>query len=182
MAAGLTISNGFGGLFGDQVFTSTDLNRRCGEVLNRAREHPITISRNNEQFALLRREDVARLFRALSRISLAVELMSEARTVMAGNPPSKSFSWLGVYEKDDLEKLCTEILEAASKATAGLVDDPGEVEAIVHEWRESALLVRSGTLDAAMFTEEADETPLPDPTSLLQSAGEAESDPACLNQ
>jgi hypothetical protein len=166
-------------VFGDEVFTSTDLNRRSGEVLNHAREHPITISRNNEQFALLRREHVARLFRTVNRVSMAVEIMSEAQGILSGGHASMPFSWLEIFDKDDLQRLCSEILTATRKATMGIVDW-GEVEATIHEWRESALVAKSGTLDAAMFMEEADESPLPNPSAVLQSE-EPDSDSACVS-
>jgi hypothetical protein len=171
MAIAEFASSGFS-VFGDEVFTSTDLNRRSGEVLNPAREHPITISRNNEQFVLLRREHVARLFRTVNWVSMAVETMSEAQSVLSGGRASLPYSWLEIFDKDDLRKLCSEILEATRKATMGMLDW-GEVEAIMHEWRESAL--------GAIFTEEADECPLPHPSAVLQFAAEAESDSSCVN-
>ena len=167
-------------VFGDEVFTSTDLNRRAGEVLNHAREHPITISRNNEQFALLRREHVAQLVRTVNWVSMAVEIVSEAQSVLSGGRASLPLSWLEVFDRDDLRRLCSEILTATRKATAGMVDW-GEVEATIHEWRESALVAESGTLGAAMLTEEADESPLPHPSGVLQSAAKAESDSSCVN-
>lgn len=179
MAAAEFAMSGFS-VFGDEVFTSTDLNRRSGEVLNHAREHPITISRNNEQFALLRREHVARLFRTVNRVSMAVEIMSEAQIILSGGHASVQFSWLEIFEKDDLQKLCSDILTVTRKATMGMVDW-GEVEATVHEWHESALVAKSGTLDAAMFTEEADEVPLPNPSAVLQSE-ESVSDSGCVSK
>ena len=48
-------------LFGDQLVTATELNRRVGAVLNMALEQPATIIRNNQYFALLPREFVAQL-------------------------------------------------------------------------------------------------------------------------
>lgn len=160
------ILNGFG-VFGDEVFSSTDLNRRSGEVLNHAREHPITISRNGEQFALLRREQAAKLFRTVNRISIAVDLLSEANAVISGERTSEPFSWLEIYEKDDLQKLCSEVLSATRRAAA--IGDWGQVEALIHEWYESALVAKNGMLDAAMYAEEAEEIPLPHPDQVLQS-------------
>jgi hypothetical protein len=66
-------------------------------------------------------------------------------------------------------KLCSEILTATRKATMGMVDW-GEVEATIDGWHESALVANSGTLDALMFTEEAYESPLPNPSAVLLSA------------
>src|SRR5271165_3126635 len=97
-------------MFGDEVYTSTDLNRRSGEVLNHARERPVTISRNNEQFALLKRDQAARLVRIADRTARVLNLLSELHFAIGGQSPSPSFRWLSMFEKDNLEKMCDEIL------------------------------------------------------------------------
>jgi hypothetical protein len=166
MSATATL-NGFG-VFSDEVYTSTDLNRRAGEVLNHAREHPVTISRNNEQFALLKREQAARLVRLVDRTSAILTLLSEVHAVIHGDNPSPPFAWLIIFEKDDLQKLCSEVLGAVGKAAGG-IRDWDEVAGVIHEWRESAIVAKSGVLDHAMFHEEADEVPLPDPREISDS-------------
>jgi hypothetical protein len=163
------------GVFGDEVYSSTDLNRRSGEVLNHAREHPVTISRNNELFALLRRDHAAKLVRSVNTMHQVFELLSEAHRAISGEPTS--IPWLKIYEKDDLQKLCSEVLNTARTASDGLCDWK-EVEAIIHEWKESALVASSGVLDAAMYAEPPDETPLPEPEQLSKTAEDAP-EPAC---
>jgi hypothetical protein len=162
MAASATL-NGFG-VFADEVYTSTDLNRRSGEVLNHARERPVTISRNNEQFALLKREQAARLVRMADRTTRFLNLLSELHFAIAGEAPSPSYHWLKVFEKDDLEKMCGEILQAVRKSVVGGEWD--EIEAVIHEWHESALVASGGVLDSAMFQDPKDESPLPHPKSV----------------
>jgi prevent-host-death family protein len=153
------------GVFGDEVFTSTDLNRRSGEVLNRARLGPVTISRNNEQFALLRRDQAASLVRTVSGVGEMVVLLSEAKSLLSGGEPLAAFSWLKVFEKDDLEKLCSEVLCAARNALSG-ESDFDEVDAVIHEWHESALVAQSGVIDQAIFQESTEEADLPHPATL----------------
>ncbi|MCE2720285.1 MAG: hypothetical protein LW708_15980 [Anabaena sp. 49628_E55] len=51
----------FSNAYSDELVTATELNRQPGKVLDKAYEHPITITRNDQSFALLRREDVAYL-------------------------------------------------------------------------------------------------------------------------
>ncbi|MFO0448078.1 MAG: hypothetical protein ACK52I_05315, partial [Pseudomonadota bacterium] len=46
-------------IYSDELVTATELNRQPGRILDKALEHPITITRNDQSFALLRREDVA---------------------------------------------------------------------------------------------------------------------------
>ena len=167
------VLNKFGGcgVFGDEVYTSTDLNRRSGEVLNRARLGPVTISRNNEQFALLRRDQAASLVRTVSGIGEMVTVLSEAKSLISGGEPLPTLSWLRVFEKDDLEKLCTDVLCAARNALAGETDF-SEVDAVIHEWHESALVAQSGALDAAMFHNTSEETPLIHPHEVSEESGE----------
>jgi hypothetical protein len=157
------------GLFSDEVFTATELNRRGGTILDRARLRPVTISRNNEQFALLRRDQAANLVGTVNRIVRAVLLLSQARTAIAGGQVSEPFRWLEIYEKDDLEKLVTEVLSATLNAASG-DSDWDEVEALIHEWRESANVAKSGLLDAAMYHEPSGEAPLEHPEEILRSA------------
>jgi len=162
-------------VFGDKVYSSTDLNRRSGEVLNHAREHPVTISRNNEQFALLRREQAAKLVRTVSRINSVFELLSEAHEAMYGGNPC--IGWLKVFDRDDLQKLSSEILIAARNASKGQ-SEWREVDALIHEWRESALVAKTGVLDAAMSNDESDETSLPHPDEVVKPA-EKEAEEEC---
>jgi prevent-host-death family protein len=151
------------GVFGDEVYTSTDLNRRAGEVLNRAREHPVTISRNNEQFALFPREQAAKLVRTVNRIGVAVELLGAIHDALSGGTPS--ISWVRMFEKDDLEKLFAEVLSATRDASIGRCDWD-HVAAVIHEWQESALVAKSGVLDTPMHSEFSDESPLPHPAQV----------------
>lgn len=164
--------NGFG-VFGDEVYTSTDLNRRSGEVLNHARERPVTISRNNEQFALLRREIAAKLVNSMTKVQGVMRVLVAADAAVSGRDVDPFVSWLKVYEKDDLQKLCSEVLEATSMAVSGDADW-NYVDAVIHEWRQSALVAKSGLLDAMMYSEESDETALPSPKDVLSSASESE--------
>lgn len=155
-------------VFADEVYTSTDLNRRAGEVLDHARSRPITISRNKEQFALLKREQAARLYRLVSQMYRASQLLSEIRVAMSGETPSEEFSWLSVYEKDDLEKLLDVVLTAMRHALMRKTDGE-EIDALIYQWTESALVAQSGVLDHAMYNESADEQPLTSPNEALQS-------------
>ncbi len=167
------------GLFSDEVFTATELNRRSGPILDRARRSPVTISRNNEQFALMRREQAAKLVGTLNRLTRALGLLSETHLAIAGDKPSEPFSWLSVYEKGDLEKLLGEVLAETRKAISGACDWD-DVEALIHEWRESAAVAKSGVLDAAMFLPSAEE-PLECPEEILRSVPQVDAESRCQN-
>jgi len=155
------------GLFGDQVYSSTDLNRRSGEVLNKARTSPVTISRNGEQFALLKREKAAELVQAALQFGPTLELIVGALSVVEGKEPPASVSWLRAFDVDDLRKMIREVLVASISA----LHETGDWEAvtsIIHEWHESALVAISGVLDEARKSP-SEKIPLPDPRTLLEA-------------
>ena len=83
----------FLGLFGDQVYSSTDLNRRGGEVLNHARKGPVTVrgTESSLQFyaVMLRLE----LIRATSQFGPTMELVEGALNVAEGKKAPTSLSW-----------------------------------------------------------------------------------------
>jgi hypothetical protein len=58
-------------VYGDKLITATELNQQPGRVLDLAMDHPITITRNDQYFALLHRDGMARLVKAVA-LSLKV--------------------------------------------------------------------------------------------------------------
>ncbi len=163
------ISMAFAGalsMFGDQVYSSTDLNRRHSEVLNRARKAPVTISRNNEQFALMNRDQAASLVKAVASMGETLELLHGALNVVKGDEVSTSISWLKAFSKEDLAQFIDELMPAAEKAFNGS-ESWDSVETIIHEWHESALAIQSGVLEEALSAER-DEVPLADPRQLIE--------------
>ena len=168
--------NGFSRMFGDQVYSSTDLNRRSGEVLDHARKGPVTISRNREQFALLKREHAAELVRTSLQFGPTLDLVAGALSVIEGRDPAPALAWLKAFDTDDLRKMIHEVLVSSASALRE-TGDWDSVESIVHAWHESALVAISGVLDEAMHSP-ADESPLPDPRLMLfetETEGDAKS-------
>lgn len=161
-------------LFADELFTTTDLNRRAGEVLNHARKAPVTISRNGEQFALLKREQAAELIKAVSQFGPTLDLIEGALCVIEQNAPPSALLWLKALDASDLKKMLREVLVASASALRE-TGDWDSVNAIIHEWHESALVAMSGVYEEAMG-EPAEESPLPDPRSVAAEAGLAISD------
>lgn len=168
------------GIFGDEVYTSTDLNRRSGEVLNHALLRPVTISRNHEQFALFRREIAATIFGTINQLQVAMTILFGVQQALAGEQPPPAVSWINIYDKDDLQRLASEVLTGAAKAIGN--GDWNQVGSLIHEWRESALVAKSGVIDASMFTEPAEEIPLPSPDEILASTGNSEVAGACAKE
>ena len=154
------------GVFGDQVYSSTDLNRRHAEVLNHARTKPVTISRNNEQFALMNREQAASLVKAVASMGETIQLLRGALSLVTGTAVPTSISWLTVFNKPDLNQFMNELATTAEKAFADS-QDWDSVETLVHEWRETACAMQSGVLNEALLSER-EEVPLTDPKELIE--------------
>ena len=138
------------GVFSDEVFTSSDLNRRAGAVLRQARKHPVTISSSGTQFALLLREDASAMVRAVNDVGEFIEVIQGALAVRMNQEPQATVAWIKEFDDDDRLSMLSEILAPASR------QDWDEVGNIIHQWRESAAVLKSGQLEAAM-NEKAEE-------------------------
>jgi hypothetical protein len=160
------------GLFGDEVYSSTDLNRRSAEVLDHARTGPVTISRNGEQFALFRREQAAELVRAALQFGPILDLLAGTLCVVEGRDPAVDLAWLKAFGSDDLRTMIREVI-VASIAALRETNNWDNVNAIIHEWHESALVALSGVFEDAMGSPE-DEVPLADPRSEASAEQELE--------
>jgi len=138
-------------IFGDEIFTAADLNRRADHVLDEARNRPVTITRNDEAFALLPRKDAARLVEAASNARHMVDLVTAISAYrQAGEeiPVGHAFEWLNAFDGDELRDLQAEVYGAFRRAGDAEIswDD---FEAVLHEWQDSAIALRSEALAAA---------------------------------
>src|SRR5690606_21041044 len=110
-----------GRLFEDQIFTATDLNRRGGAILDLALSKPVTITRNDQHFALLRRELVADLSALRDQVNMFTEVMGAIRSMQSGNKlhDDHPYRWLQIYEADDLAVMSDELMEAFAEVNRG---------------------------------------------------------------
>lgn len=138
------------GIYSDELITATELNRQPGRILDKALEHPVTITRNDQSFALLRRENVALFLKTAQCSKQIIELLSTAfrlllkQTIGSENP----YNWLSVFDVEELNEFIDEVTQAYR-----LVDLQekawDELDAIIHEWHESALAISNLELSAA---------------------------------
>jgi len=136
------------GVFSDAIVTAKELNRQPGRILDLALEGPVTITRNSETFALMPRENVTSLIQAAKAASLAFEVTTIAHRVIAGEklPQDHPYAWLEDFDKEDLDDFIHDVT-CTFEQFSGLPNAWVELDGIIHEWHESALVYGSSVLD-----------------------------------
>ncbi|MFN5977723.1 MAG: hypothetical protein ACK45W_00065, partial [Pseudanabaena sp.] len=101
-------------IYSDELVTATELNRQPGRILDKALEHPITITRNDQSFALLRREDVALFVKTAQHSREIVELLNTAFRLLLNQKigAEHPYGWLGVFDADELNEFINEVISA----------------------------------------------------------------------
>ena len=150
-------------VFDDVIVSATTLNRRSGEVLDQAWEKCVTIMRNQQSFALLRREQAAGMIAQLHRAQQILDLFHAIGRIRSGAAldPADEYEWLTAFPSDDLKDLADEVYAAYTRAQRGEIP-PEEADAVIHEWQESAWAARSPNVRMA-FEAAAEEVPLTEP-------------------
>jgi hypothetical protein len=135
-------------VFSDAIVTAKEFNRQPERILDLALEGPVTITRNSEAFALLPREQVTALVRATQVTNLALEVTSIAHQLMEGAKVAEDhpYAWLMEFDRDELKNF-VESVTSTFHQFAGQPSAWDEVDAVVFEWHESALINASGVLD-----------------------------------
>jgi len=145
-------------VFQDEVVRATDLNHGSGEVLNRAFRSPVTIIRNDESFALMRREVAAHWRKEASYGIDLTELVWHALSRPAVIPPE--FHWVTGFSHEQALEMTNELMHAYRKAVR---DGHWEqFDAIVHEWAESGWAALNSDLREA-FDTPSDEVEIEEP-------------------
>ena len=139
-------------IFSDEVVSAKDLNRQSGRILDVALERPVTITRNSQAFALLPRQDVTTLIQAVKVGRLAFEVTGIAYRLIQGEvvDSENPYAWLGTFDADDLKDFVEEVRSIVHQ----FEDSPQawkEIDALIYEWNESALVISSGVLSQIEF-------------------------------
>ena len=150
-------------VYGDEIVTATELNRQPDRILDIALEHPVTITRNDRYFALLPREQMAFWVKATTVSKTVFELINIAYRLRLGEQIDHNhpYKWLTAYDSDELSELIAEVeIEFRQIGLeTGAID---RLDAVIHEWHESALANSSPEL-AVAFSDEVDEVLLTQP-------------------
>lgn len=136
-------------LYSDCLFSSSDLNRRAGYVLDTALTTPVTITRNNDSFALLKRDVMTSMAKGIEQMNNITQLVNVAYRLSDGQDieTNHQFKWIEEFDSEERSELVNEVYQALELAK--LTDDWDEVAAVIHEWRESAVAIASDELTAA---------------------------------
>ncbi len=150
-------------VYGDELITATELNRSSGRVLDLAMTQPVTITRNDQHFALLRRDEMALLVKAAAFSVKVFEVTAAAYRLRLGEEIGLEhpYGWLKVFDKDELCELIAEI----EKDYRLVESEPAawdRIEATIYEWHQSAIAISSPEL-AAAFSDEVNEVLLTQP-------------------
>jgi len=137
------------GIFNDSIFTSSELNRRSGYVLDKASEKPVTITRNNDSFALVNRELMANMAMGIEQANKVIQLVNVVfrLTLEQKIESANEYKWVEEFDSEERVELVDELYEALNQAQA--TNDWEEVAAVIYEWRESAIAIASEELDEA---------------------------------
>jgi hypothetical protein len=137
-------------IYSDELITATELNRQPERVLDKALKHPVTITRDDQSFALMRRENVTLFVKAAQRSREIVEILSTTfRLLLKQKIEHESpYGWLEVFDADELNELIDEVM-SAYRSVELYEKAWDELDAIIHEWHESALAISNPNLTAA---------------------------------
>ncbi len=136
-------------VYGDYLVTSSELNRRSGQILDTALTTPVTITRNNDSFALVKRDVMTNMANSISVMDSFIELTSVIRRVDLGQEieSSNGFKWVEEFDSEERCELLDEVYSALEKAKK--INDWSVVGDVIHEWRESAIAIASEELSEA---------------------------------
>ena len=136
-------------LYSDCLFSSSDLNRRAGYVLDTALTTPVTITRNNDSFALVKRDVMTIMAKGIEQMNNITQLVNVAYRLSDGQDieTNHQFKWIEEFDSEERSELVNEVYQALELAKS--TDDWDEVAAVIHEWRESAVAIASDELTEA---------------------------------
>lgn len=159
-----------GSIYGDELITATELNRQPGRVLDMAWERPVTITRNEQHFALLRRDRMTYMVKAARMSQVVIEAMDVAYRLLLGEQIGSEhpYGWLKVFDSEELTEFIAEI--TAYRLVESEPEAYDRLDVLIHDWHESAIAISSEEL-AVSFNDELDEVLLTQP--IAESATES---------
>jgi hypothetical protein len=136
-------------VYSDYLVASSELNDRANRILDTALTTPVTITRNNDSFALVKREVMTNMANEIHVTSSCLELMNIIHKLNLGQTieSNNKFKWIEEFDSEERYELVNEIYSALE--TAKSINNWNAVSNVIHEWYESALAIASEELDEA---------------------------------
>lgn len=131
-------------VYSDELIPENTFNKEPGNVLDLAWKNPVTITRNQQYFALLRRDDLTQMMKVITISKKVLEILDIAYKLRLGEDVNSQhpFVWLKVFDSDELGEFITEILNAFQGLSSG-INDWELLDAVIHEWQESAIAIQN---------------------------------------
>jgi hypothetical protein len=150
-------------MFSDEVISATELAKNTSNVLNLALKNPVTISRREDQFALLNRTEAARLYKTLEVAGLVLQYLTEIQHLRLEPGHTPTFHWLSAFDTEDLATFERELFASAGDVLEGR-EEASVVLDLIYEWAQSGAAVKDGSLHEGLFVEDpSEESPLSAP-------------------
>lgn len=123
------------------IVSSTDVNRRPGEILDQAQKGPVLVTRGDEPLVIAQHSLVRGLVESDARSALMSDLSQYLVQRLAKRDAKDQggpFGWLGEFDNEDVVEFVRELRTAYRTARSRPATWP-LFDAVVHEWQESAI-------------------------------------------
>jgi len=133
-------------VFADRLVSASDLNRRSSAILDMALQGPVTITRNDQHFALLRRDLAAHMSAVADQVALFSEAIQALRTtrVEGDLPEHHPFQWMKAFDEEHLQDMENDLIECLEKVVSET--DLEAVETSLLKWRAHAVSMLGGVM------------------------------------
>lgn len=134
----------------DPVFNSTTLAKQTSMVLDQADKGVVTITRNNEAYAIFNREQASWLVKANKYLGEACYVLAAGGQCLSDSAVDQEnpCQWVASIDTKHLKEMLTEITSILAKAAS---DDSQleELDAVIYEWHRSAIAAADSDLRTA---------------------------------
>lgn len=135
-------------IFSDEIVNATDLRTNQKRWLEAALTKPITVSYGRKQLALIDREQVSSLYKAIYYLELVIKTCEEYER----ERNSTVLPWTEYLSGENRVKFHNELLKATIKAT--LTNDWDSLECLIEDWKATAEVESNPGLSKELLAED----------------------------
>ncbi len=134
-------------LFADEIVNSSDLRNNQKRWLELACNKPITVNYGRKQLAIMNREQLSGLYKAIYYLELVVKVCEEFEK----SGKSRILPWANDLPEKDRAKFHEELVNGAIHAAA--TNDWSEIEYLLEDWKATAEVENNPKLVEALIRE-----------------------------